>query len=47
MFYQRDIFTTDIKWMKLVVRRPGLGFEFRWDFKDTVIAGVEGAGADD
>jgi hypothetical protein len=41
VFYQRDIFTTDIKWMKLVVRRPGVGFEFRWDFADSVLADLD------
>jgi hypothetical protein len=38
VFYQRDLFTKDIKWMKLVVRRPGMGFEFRWNFDDNVVA---------
>jgi hypothetical protein len=38
VFYQRDLFTSDVKWLKLVVRRPGLGFEFRWNFDDHVVA---------
>ena len=38
VFYRRNLFTKDIKWMKLVVRRPGLGFEFRWNFDDSVVA---------
>lgn len=41
VFYQRDIFTTDVKWMKLVVCRPGVGFEFRWDFADSVVADLD------
>jgi len=36
VFYQRDIFDEGVKWMKLVVRRPGLSFEFRWNFDDEV-----------
>jgi len=38
VFYQRDLFTTRVRWMKLVVRRPGVGFEFRWDFADSMLA---------
>lgn len=41
VFYQRDIFDEDVKWMKLVVRRPGLGFEFRWNFEDGVVGPME------
>lgn len=36
VFYQRDIFDENVKWVKLVVRRPGVGFEFRWNFDDSV-----------
>ncbi len=36
VFYERDIFTPDVRWMKLVVRRDGVAFEFRWDFADDV-----------
>jgi hypothetical protein len=38
VFYQRDIFTTDVRWLKLVVRRTGEAFEFTWRFQDTVAA---------
>lgn len=34
VFYERDIFSEDVRWLKLVVRRPGVAFEFRWDFED-------------
>jgi hypothetical protein len=34
VFYQRDLFTTDIRWMKLVVKRSGEAFEFVWRFQD-------------
>lgn len=34
VFYKRDIFTRDLRWVKLVVHRPGTGFEFTWDFDD-------------
>jgi hypothetical protein len=35
VFYQRDIFDEELRWMKLVVRRPGVGFEFVWNFQDS------------
>jgi hypothetical protein len=38
VFYERDIFTPDVRWVKLVVRRDGVGFEFRWDFQDGAAA---------
>jgi hypothetical protein len=38
VFYQRDIFSEDVKWMKLILRRSGVVFEFRWDFQDSVVA---------
>lgn len=47
VFYQRDLFNTEIRWLKLVVRRPGVGFEFRWDFADSVVAEASSGGADD
>jgi len=34
VFYRRDIFTRDLQWVKLVVKRPGLSFQFTWDFAD-------------
>jgi hypothetical protein len=36
VFYQRDLFTSKVKWMKLVVKRSGEVFEFLWRFEDTV-----------
>jgi hypothetical protein len=36
VFYQRDLFTTDVQWMKLVVTRTGEAFEFTWRFQDYV-----------
>jgi len=42
VFYQRDIFDEGVKWVKLVVKRPGLGFEFRWNFDDDVVGEVDG-----
>jgi hypothetical protein len=36
VFYQRDLFTADIRWMKLVVKRSGEAFEFTWRFQDYV-----------
>jgi hypothetical protein len=38
VFYQRDVFTPDMRKLKLVVRRPGQAFEFRWNFDDHVAA---------
>jgi hypothetical protein len=37
-FYQRDLFTADVKSLTLIVRKPGYRFEFRWDFADSVVA---------
>jgi hypothetical protein len=34
VFYKRDIFTRDLRWLKLVVKRPGVAFQFTWDFDD-------------
>lgn len=34
VFYKRDIFTRDLRWVRLVVRRPGTAFEFQWSFED-------------
>jgi hypothetical protein len=36
VFYQRDLFTSNVHWMKLVVKRSGQAFEFLWRFEDTV-----------
>jgi hypothetical protein len=38
VFYERDIFTPDVKWMKLVAKKSGTVFEFRWDFDDDEVA---------
>jgi hypothetical protein len=34
VFYQRDVFTPDMRRLTLVVRRPGQAFEFNWAFDD-------------
>jgi hypothetical protein len=34
VFYKRDIFTRDLRWVRLVVKRSGLAFHFRWNFED-------------
>ena len=34
VFYQRDLFTPDVRKMTLVVRRSGQAFEFTWNFAD-------------
>lgn len=34
VFYQRDLFHAQVKWLKLVVSRRGESFEFRWNFSD-------------
>jgi hypothetical protein len=34
VLYQRDLFTPNVRWLKLVVSRPGEAFEFRWRFAD-------------
>jgi hypothetical protein len=36
VFYQRDLFTAAVRSLKLVVRRDGQAFEFKWKFEDTV-----------
>jgi hypothetical protein len=36
VFYQRDLFTADVRMLRLVVKRPGEVFEFTWNFQDTV-----------
>jgi hypothetical protein len=43
VFYSRDIFTPDIKWMTLVLERRSLAFSFTWKFTDDDVApGAEG-----
>ena len=34
VFYQRDLFSPRVRWLKLVISRPGEAFEFRWRFAD-------------
>jgi hypothetical protein len=34
VFYQRDIFDRNVRWLRLVVSRPGQAFEFTWSFAD-------------
>ncbi|MBV8761451.1 MAG: hypothetical protein JO257_29410 [Deltaproteobacteria bacterium] len=36
VFYQRDLFNSRVKWLKLLVKRSGEVFEFTWRFEDTV-----------
>jgi hypothetical protein len=36
VFYQRDLFTAQVRWMKLRVHRSGQAFEFVWRFQDDV-----------
>ena len=38
VFYQRDLFTSRVRWLKLRVKRSGEVFEFTWRFEDTVAA---------
>jgi hypothetical protein len=38
VFYQRDIFSSNVRWLKLTVKRSGEAFEFLWRFEDTVAA---------
>jgi len=38
VFYQRDMFNRNVRWLKLVVSRSGQTFEFLWRFEDTVAA---------
>jgi hypothetical protein len=35
-FYQRDLFSTNVRSLKLVVKRSGEAFEFTWRFQDSV-----------
>ncbi len=46
VFYERDIFTPDVKWMKLIVSKSGTVFEFQWDFDDDAAASVDSAEAE-
>jgi signal peptidase I len=34
VFYARDIFTPDIRWITLIVERRGMAFTFTWKFAD-------------
>jgi hypothetical protein len=36
VFYQRDLFTTNVRSLRLVVKRSGEAFEFTWRFQDNV-----------
>ena len=36
VFYQRNLFNTKVRWMKLTVSRSGQQFEFVWRFQDDV-----------
>ena len=36
VFYQRDLFTAQIRWMKLTIHRSSQTFEFVWKFQDDV-----------
>lgn len=36
VFYQRDLFTSSVRWLKLTVKRSGEAFEFTWRFQDNV-----------
>ena len=36
VFYQRDLFTANVKSLRLVVRRSGEAFEFTWKFDDNI-----------
>ena len=36
VFYDRDLMTPKIRWLKLVVHRHGESFEFMWRFEDTI-----------
>jgi len=38
VFYDRDLFTTNVRSLKLVVKRSGEAFEFVWRFQDNVAA---------
>ena len=36
VFYQRDLFRANVRWIKLLVKRSGEAFEFTWNFQDQV-----------
>jgi hypothetical protein len=36
VFYQRDIFTAEVRWLKLTIKHNELVFEFVWKFEDSV-----------
>lgn len=36
VFYQRDLFSTNVRSLRLVVKRSGEAFEFTWRFQDSV-----------
>jgi len=36
VFYQRDMMSANLHWLKLVVKRSGQEFEYTWRFEDTV-----------
>jgi hypothetical protein len=38
VFYERDLFTVNVRSLKLVVKRSGEAFEFTWRFQDSVAA---------
>ena len=38
VFYKRDLFTRDLRWVRLVVTRPGTAFKFTWSFDDDQVA---------
>jgi hypothetical protein len=38
VFYDRDLVSPDLHWLKLVVERNGESFEFTWRFEDAVAA---------
>jgi len=39
VFYQRDMFSVNVRSLKLVVKRPGEAFEFTWRFADNIASG--------
>jgi hypothetical protein len=36
VFYQRDLFSSRMRWLKLTIKRSGEEFVFTWRFEDTV-----------
>ena len=38
VFYQRDLFTVNVRSLRLVVKRSGEAFEFNWHFEDHIAA---------